>query len=139
MSYKIGKRPTPLAVKVYQGDMEDRRSSPRYNTHMFVLESGGGYVKRFGNLSLGGCFFKTRGQMIVGQEVTVRFELDDLDAEFEARGKVIRLQPSEYYTGVAAQFDELSEESHKVLARWLELNTEKLNASPSSSVVPNPV
>lgn len=132
MAYKLGRRDTPVAVKVYQGRMEDRRSSPRYDTHMFVQEPEG-YVKRFGNLSLGGCFFKTRSFVSLGQEILVRFELDKVDTEFEARGKVIRVNPSEYYLGVAAKFDELPTETERMLARWLDINTQELDNGGSSS------
>lgn len=104
-------------------DGRPERESPRCEALLHVRNADGKYVRHMGNLGIGGCFFQTSDFMVLGQEVDLVLALQELDLKVKVKGKIIRTTPARRFIGVAVKFDELSFDTERMIARWLDLRT----------------
>lgn len=103
---------------------EDHRDSPRFEVPLFVKNHQGQYVERYGRLGIGGFYFETDEVPLVGQLVEVKLVLLGLGLEVETQGRVINVQPSAGYLRVAVRFEDISFQTERMIARWLDLLTQ---------------
>ena len=94
--------------------MIEKRTHPRAPVLLEVLweSDSGKYESRTSDLSLGGCFIQTSGQLAVGEMITFKLRL--LTGEWiELHGVVKHERPR---IGFGVKFEGLSEETQKQLA-----------------------
>jgi len=103
---------------------EDHRDSPRFETPVYVKNHQGQYIERYGRLGIGGFYFETDEFPLVGQIVEVKLVLLGLGMEVETQGRVINVQPSAGYLKVAVKFEDISFQTERMIARWLDLLTQ---------------
>jgi len=100
---------------------EDHRDSPRFEVPLFIKNHLGEYVERYGRLGIGGFYFETDEVPLVGQTVEVKLVLLGLGMEVETKGRVMNVQPSAGYLRVAVRFEEISFQTERMIARWLDM------------------
>jgi len=108
---------------------EDRRVSPRFEVPLFIRETGGNYVQRYGKLSISGFYFETNEIPIVGQLIEVRMVLLGLGMEISTQGKVVKIFPRRNHVGVAVHFDGIPFDTERMIARWLDMLTSAYQAA----------
>ena len=109
--------------------MDDRRSKPRLSVHLDAVWDGGEdrHSARITDLSEGGCYLDTVGEVMVGEIVAVRVLLPDGDwlyLEGEVRHHRLGV-------GFGVQFTELNEEQMENLSRLLRIAREAGPEAPA--------
>lgn len=99
--------------------MDERRSKPRLSVHLDAVWHGGEerHSARVTDLSEGGCYLDTVGEVMVGEIVAFRVLLPD-DEWLYLEGEV---RHHSHGRGFGVQFVELNEEQTKNLQRLLEI------------------
>ncbi len=95
----------------------DRRDDQRLPTNLIAKWDGlsGAAESRVEDISLGGCFVNTKGQVQVGEPVSLKMQLEAGDW-LCLRGEVVSYQPG---IGFGVVFTSLSEDDKKTLKRLL--------------------
>jgi len=109
--------------------MDDRRSKPRLSVHLDAVWNGGEerHSARITDLSEGGCYLDTVGEVMVGEIVAFRVLLPDDDwlyLEGEVRHHRHRL-------GFGVQFVDLNEEQTEKLLQLLQIDREAGPEAPA--------
>ena len=99
--------------------MDDRRSKPRLNVSLDAVWDGDGekHSARVTDLSEGGCYLDTVGEVLAGEIVAFRVLLPDDDWLY-LEGEVKHHRPN---IGFGVQFVDLNNEQTEKLLRLLEL------------------
>ncbi|HEY2961796.1 MAG TPA: PilZ domain-containing protein [Pyrinomonadaceae bacterium] len=99
--------------------MDERRSKPRLSVHLDAVWQGGDerHSARITDLSEGGCYLDTVGEVMVGEIVAFRVLLPD-DEWLYLEGEV---KHHRHGLGFGVQFVDLNEEQTKNLRRLLEI------------------
>src|SRR5215203_4879073 len=99
--------------------MDDRRSKPRLNVSLDAVWDGDGekHSARVTDLSEGGCYLDTVGEVLAGEIVAFRVLLPDDDCLY-LEGEVKHHRPN---IGFGVQFVDLNNEQTEKLLRLLEL------------------
>src|SRR5829696_965074 len=99
--------------------MDDRRSKPRLSVHLDAVWHGGEekHSARITDLSEGGCYLDTVGEVLVGEIVAFRVSLPDGDWLY-LEGEV---RHHRHGRGFGVQFVDLNEEQVENLARLLQI------------------
>jgi hypothetical protein len=102
--------------------MDDRRSKPRLSVHLDAVWDGGAekHSARITDLSEGGCYLDTVGEVLAGEIVAFRVLLPDGDWLY-LEGEV---RHHRHRVGFGVQFVELNEEQMKNLLRLLQIAKE---------------
>jgi hypothetical protein len=100
---------------------EDHRDSPRFEVPLYVRNSRGAYLERYGRLGISGFYFETDELPIVGQRIDVKFVLLGLGHEVETSAQVIAVSHSSGYHRVAARFENIPFSTERMIARWLDM------------------
>ena len=102
--------------------MDDRRSKPRLSVHLDAVWHGGEerHSARITDLSEGGCYLDTVGEVMVGEIVAFRVLLPDDDWLY-LEGEV---RHHHHGMGFGVQFVELNEEQLEKLLRLLQIAQE---------------
>ena len=101
--------------------MEIHCESPMFEVPLFVKNSDGEYVERYGRLDISGFYFETEEIPLVGQQVEVRILLLGLGQEVKTRARVVKVTPSSGHVGVTTRFEEIPFETERMIARWLDM------------------
>ncbi len=112
--------------------MDERRSKPRLSVHLDAVWDGGEerHSARVTDLSEGGCYLDTVGEVMVGEIVAFRVLLPDDDWLY-LEGEVRHHRHS---VGFGVQFVELNEEQTENLRRLLEIARAAGPEGPAISV-----
>ena len=112
--------------------MDERRSKPRLSVHLDAVWDGGEerHSARVTDLSEGGCYLDTVGEVMVGEIVAVRVLLPDDDWLY-LDGEV---RHHRHGVGFGVQFVELNEEQTENLQRLLEIARAAGPEAPAISV-----
>ena len=102
--------------------MDDRRSKPRLSVHLDAVWHGGEERQsaRIADLSEGGCYLDTVGEVMVGEIVAFRVLLPDDDWLY-LEGEV---RHHHHGMGFGVQFVDLNEEQLEKLLRLLQIARE---------------
>ena len=102
--------------------MDDRRSKPRLSVHLDAVWHGGEerHSARITDLSEGGCYLDTVGEVMVGEIVAFRVLLPDDDWLY-LEGEV---RHHHHGRGFGVQFVDLNEEQLEKLLRLLQIAKE---------------
>lgn len=114
-----------MAMKVVKKKRieDDHRDSPRFEVPLFIRNSQGDYIERYGRLGIGGFYYETDEVPLIGQLVKVKLVLLGLGMEVETQGRVVNVDASASYKRVAARFEDISFQTERMIARWLDLLT----------------
>ena len=112
--------------------MDERRSKPRLSVHLDAVWDGGEdrHSASVTDLSEGGCYLDTVGEVMVGEIVAFRVLLPDDDWLY-LEGEV---RHHRHGVGFGVQFVELNEEQTENLRRLLEIARAAGPESPAISV-----
>ncbi|HEU4796493.1 MAG TPA: PilZ domain-containing protein, partial [Pyrinomonadaceae bacterium] len=112
--------------------MDERRSKPRLSVHLDAVWDGGEerHSARVTDLSEGGCYLDTVGEVMVGEIVAFRVLLPDDDWLY-LEGEV---RHHRHAVGFGVQFVELNEEQTENLKRLLEIARAAGPEAPAISV-----
>lgn len=114
--------------------MDDRRSKPRLSVHLDAVWHGGEerHSARVTDLSEGGCYLDTVGEVMVGEIVAFRVLLpgDNDDGWLYLEGEV---RHHRHGLGFGVQFVELNEEQTQNLSRLLKIANEAGPEAPAIS------
>jgi hypothetical protein len=114
--------------------MDDRRSKPRLSVHLDAVWHGGEerHSARVTDLSEGGCYLDTVGEVLVGEIVAFRVLLpgDNDDGWLYLEGEV---RHHRHGLGFGVQFVELNEEQTQNLSRLLKIANEAGPEAPAIS------
>jgi hypothetical protein len=112
--------------------MDDRRTKPRLSVHLDAVWHGGEerHSARVTDLSEGGCYLDTVGEVMVGEIVAFRVLLPDDDWLY-LEGEV---RHHRHGLGFGVQFVELNEEQTENLSRLLIIAREAGPDAPAISV-----
>jgi hypothetical protein len=102
--------------------MDDRRSKPRLSVHLDAVWHGGEerHSARITDLSEGGCYLDTVGEVLAGEIVAFRVLLPDDDWLY-LEGEV---RHHRHRVGFGVQFVDLNEEQLEKLLRLLQIARE---------------
>ena len=111
--------------------MDDRRSKPRLSVHLDAVWHGGEerHSARVTDLSEGGCYLDTVGEVMVGEIVAFRVLLPDDDWLY-LEGEV---RHHSHGLGFGVQFVDMNEEQTKNLQRLLQIAHEAGPEAPAIS------
>jgi len=111
--------------------MDDRRSKPRLSVHLDAVWHGGeeGHSARITDLSEGGCYLDTVGEVMVGEVVAFRVLLPDDDWLY-LEGEV---RHHHHGMGFGVRFIDLNEEQTEKLLRLLQIAREAGPEAPAIS------
>ena len=109
--------------------MDDRRSKPRLSVHLDAVWHGGEerHSARIADLSEGGCYLDTVGEVMVGEIVALRVLLPDDDWLY-LEGEV---RHHHHGMGFGVQFVDLNEEQLEKLLRLLQIAKEAGPEAPA--------
>ena len=109
--------------------MDDRRSKPRLSVHLDAVWHGGEerHSARITDLSEGGCYLDTVGEVMAGEIVAFRVLLPDDDWLY-LEGEV---RHHHHGMGFGVQFVDLNEEQLEKLLRLLQIATEAGPQAPA--------
>jgi len=112
--------------------MDERRSKPRLSVHLDAIWEGGEerHSARVTDLSEGGCYLDSVGEVMVGEIVAFRVLLPD-DEWLYLEGEV---RHHRHGVGFGVQFVELNEEQTQNLQRLLEIARAAGPEAPAISV-----
>ena len=113
--------------------MDDRRSKPRLSVHLDAVWHGGEerHSARITDLSEGGCYLDTVGEVMVGEIVAFRVLLPDDDWLY-LEGEV---RHHRHGMGFGVRFVDLNEEQTEKLLRLLQIARE---AGPEAPAITSP-
>jgi len=102
--------------------MDDRRSKPRLSVHLDAVWHGGEerHTARVTDLSEGGCYLDTVGEVMVGEIVAFRLLLPDDDDWLYLEGEV---RHHRHGLGFGVQFVDMNEEQVEKLLRLLKISS----------------
>jgi hypothetical protein len=111
--------------------MDDRRSKPRLSVHLDAVWHGGEerHSARITDLSEGGCYLDTVGEVMVGEIVAFRVLLPDDDWLY-LEGEV---RHHSHGMGFGVRFIDLNEEQTEKLLRLLQIAREAGPGAPAIS------
>ena len=109
--------------------MDERRSKPRLSVHLDAVWHGGEEIHsaRITDLSEGGCYLDTVGEVLVGEIVAFRVLLPDDDWLY-LEGEV---RHHRHGLGFGVQFVDLNEEQVENLSRLLKIAREAGPEAPA--------
>jgi len=110
-----------MKKKTKKKAVEIHCESPMFEVPLFVKNTDGEYVERYGRLDISGFYFETDEIPLVGQQVEVKILLLGLGQEVQTRAKVAKVVPSSGHVGVTACFEEIPFETERMIARWLDM------------------
>ena len=112
--------------------MDDRRSKPRLSVHLDAVWHGGEerHSARITDLSEGGCYLDTVGEVMAGEIVAFRVLLPDDDWLY-LEGEV---RHHRHGMGFGVQFVDMNEEQVEKLLRLLQIDKESGPEAPAISV-----
>jgi len=114
--------------------MDDRRSKPRLSVYLDAVWHGGEerHSARVTDLSEGGCYLDTVGEVMVGEIVAFRVLLPDEDDDWlYLEGEV---RHHRHRLGFGIQFIDLNEEQRENLSRLLKIARDAGPEAPAISV-----